>query len=128
MMLYWYTDIFYLLKHQKACSNNGARSIFLAPLLQCTSINRCALFMRTKQKKYYFTPLFIKIIFLFSFLFSSRFTTHLSLSLSRYFPLLSQTKAPFSLISQIRSCPCCRQSRPYLHKSRPCRHPWIHLA
>ena len=59
---------------------------FLAPHEQYTSIDRCALFMRAKQKKkkkkFYFTSLFIKIIFLFSFLFSSRFTAHLSLSLS----------------------------------------------
>ena len=71
---------------------------FLAPLLQYTSIDRCALFMRTKQKKYYFTPLFIKIIFLFSFLFSSHFTAHLSLSLS-----LSHTLRPFALSGQSSS-------------------------
>ena len=51
----------------------------LAPLLQCTSINRCALFITSKRKKYYFikflSPLLLKKYF---FLFLS----FLSLSLS----------------------------------------------
>ena len=47
----------------------------LAPLLQCTSIDRCALFMRAKKYIYYFieflSPLLLKFFFLFlSFSFS----------------------------------------------------------
>ena len=39
---------YYILAHQppKSCFSGGAKSIFLAPLLQCTSIDRCALFIR----------------------------------------------------------------------------------
>ena len=33
----------------KSCSSSRAKSIFLALLLQCTSIDRCALFMRAKK-------------------------------------------------------------------------------
>ena len=52
----------------------------LAPLLQCTSINRCALFITSKRKKYYFikflSPLLLKkYFFLFlSFLSLSGFS------------------------------------------------------
>ena len=47
----------------------------LAPLLQCTSIDRCALFMRAKKYIYYFieflSPLLLNFFFLFlSFSFS----------------------------------------------------------
>ena len=140
LTLVWYIDILLFFNSSNTKKNAPTVKLnlffFLASLLQYTSIDKYALFMRSKKKKN-FTPLLIKIIFLFSFLFSSCFTTthlslSLSLSLSRYFPLLSQTKAHLSLISQIRSCPCRCRPRPYLHKShpcrRPCRRPWIHLA
>ena len=52
----------------------------LAPLLQCTSINRCALFITSKRKKYYFikflSPLLLKkYFFLFLFLSLSGFSS-----------------------------------------------------
>ena len=39
---------YYILACQppKSCFSSGAKSIFLASLLQCTSIDRCALFIR----------------------------------------------------------------------------------
>ena len=39
---------YYILAYQppKSCFSSGAKSIFLASLLQCTSIDRCALFIR----------------------------------------------------------------------------------
>ena len=55
----------YILAPQTPKSNcsNGAKSIFfLAPLLQCTSINRCAMFMRAKKKIILFYRL-IKILY-----------------------------------------------------------------
>ena len=58
----------------------------LAPLLQCTSINRCALFITSKRKKYYFikflSPLLLKKYF---FLFLSFLS--LSLRLLFFLPL-----------------------------------------
>ena len=58
----------------------------LAPLLQCTSINRCALFITSKRKKYYFikflSPLVLKKYF---FLFLSFLS--LSLRLLFFLPL-----------------------------------------
>ena len=52
----------------------------LAPLLQCTSINRCTLFITSKRKKYYFinflSPLLLKkYFFLFLFLSLSGFSS-----------------------------------------------------
>ena len=52
----------------------------LAPLLQCTSINRYALFITSKRKKYYFikflSPLLLKkYFFLFLFLSLSGFSS-----------------------------------------------------
>ena len=50
----------------------------LAPLLQCTSINRCTLFITSKRKKYYF------IKFLSPLLLKKYFFLFLSLSLSGF--------------------------------------------
>ena len=46
-------------KHAPAMELN---LFFLAPLLQCTSIDRCALFMRAKKNLFYWFPV-IKILF-----------------------------------------------------------------
>ena len=77
------------------------------------------------KKKYYFTPFFIKIIFLFSFLFSS----YSSLSLSHITSLYSLKPKLLSLSShRLGPALTCRWSCPYLCKSHPCCCPWIHLA
>ena len=77
MVLYWYITIFYLLKHQ-----NHAPAVelnlfffFITPLLQCTSINRCALFMRANIYIY---------ILNFSLLFHLKNILFLSFSLSGF--------------------------------------------
>ena len=71
----------------------------LAPLLQCTSIDRCALFMRAKKKNYFIeflSPLLLKKYFLslsFSFSlfgFSSFFLFQSSILIS---PLLLSTQS-----------------------------------
>ena len=47
----------------KSSCSSGAKSIFLTPLLQCISINRCALFMKAKKKKIILFYQLIKIFF-----------------------------------------------------------------
>ena len=66
---------------------------FLVPLLQCTSIDRCALFIRAKQKKniILFCPM-IKIIPLAPFFSFFYHTVPLFLSLFLSFTLISSLK------------------------------------
>ena len=77
----------------------------LAPLLQCTSINRCALFITSKRKKYYFikflSPLLLKKYF---FLFLSFLS--LSLRLLFFLPLFFS----FFFLSLVYSLLCHCQS------------------
>ena len=80
---------------------------FLAPLLQCTSIDRCALFIKAKKIYIILSPGFYYLIpraSTCSFLFHSFIRASLSLSLI-HFHLISETLKLISLnsLSQLRS-------------------------
>ena len=76
----------------KLCFSSRAKSKNLVPLLQCTSKNRCALFMRSKKKKKYIILItrWIKIMSLI-------LSLSLSLSLSLIFEHHSLRSLTFSL-------------------------------
>ena len=96
---------------------------FLVPLLQCTSIDRCALFMRAKQKKIILLCLVIKILPLAPFFFFHSFITS-CLSLSLLFTLISSLKlislklTLSTLVSQAPSFTVAGSTHPQRHHYR----------
>ena len=90
---------------------------FLAPLLQYTSIDRCALFMRAKKKYYFILPRRLNILF-HSLSHSVPLFLSLSQSLNSYpLPRLSQALILSQLLSSLTvtlsiSLIHCRQPNP----------------
>ena len=95
----------------------------LAPLLQCTSINRCALFITSKRKKYYFIK-FLSHLLLKKYFFL--FLSFLSLSLSGFSSFFLFSSLFFFFISLVYSLLRHRRSSSFwifivadLHRRRP---------
>ena len=81
---------------------------FLAPLLQCKFIDRCALFMRAKKKIYFILPQRLNILF---HSLSHSTPLYLSQSLSSHpFPRLSQSLKLSSSLSHSHLSPSLSQS------------------
>ena len=97
----------------------------LTPLLQCTSINRCALFITSKRKKYYFIKFLSSLLLKKYFFPFSFFSLSLSLRLLFFLPLflliffslphlLSASSSPIFIILDLHhrrsssSSPSCR--------------------
>ena len=85
---------------------------FLAPLLQCKFIDRCALFMRAKKKIYFILPQRLNILF---HSLSHSTPLYLSQSLSSHpFPRLSQSLKLSSSLTVTLSISLIHDCRPNL--------------
>ena len=117
-VLYWYIAIFQLLKHQNHTPAVELNLFFLAPLLQCTFIDRCALQLRAKKKYFikFLSPLSFKKYFLF-----------LSFPLSGFSSFFLFPSHFFSLPHLLSTSPICYG---FIFIAVPRRYPTlpIHLA